>query len=56
MLYIMGLKKLPTAIRINSDYPSKLNIKAKDHLGVTVKYDLLSLPFYLGGQLDRLIG
>ena len=52
----MGLKKLAKAIRINSNLPSKTPIVVKNQLGETIHYELLSLPFYLVGQLHRLIG
>jgi len=51
----MGLKKFPLAMRINSDYPSKTPIEMKDHGGNSVQYTLLSIPFYLLGQINRLI-
>lgn len=52
---LMGLKKLPLAIRINSDFPGKINIHVKDHAGNPIKYHLLSMPFYLTGQIHRLL-
>lgn len=51
----MGLKKRPIAIRINSDYPSKTNVETKDNLGNLAKYILISIPFYLSGQIHRLL-
>ncbi|HSW71149.1 MAG TPA: AAA family ATPase, partial [Gammaproteobacteria bacterium] len=51
----MGLKKLKRAVRVNSDFPSKTEIKMKDSLGNLVSYDLLSIPFYLIGQVHRLL-
>ncbi|KTD19863.1 ATP-binding protein [Legionella londiniensis] len=51
----MGLKKLPLALRINSDYPSKINVDVKDSLGKSVNYTFISLPFYLVGQIHRLL-
>lgn len=51
----MGIKKFPIAIRINSDYPTKINVDVTDNLGNPVKYQFISLPFYLVGQLHRLI-
>jgi hypothetical protein len=51
----MGLKKLSLALRINSDYPSKTDVNVKDSLGNTVSYKLLSIPFYLIGQIYRLL-
>lgn len=51
----MGLKKLPLAMRVNSDYPSKINVDVKDNLGKSVKYNFISIPFYLVGQIHRLL-
>lgn len=52
---LMGLRKLNFAVRINSDIPSVTKVKVKDSLGAAVQYQLLSIPFYLLGQLHRLI-
>jgi uncharacterized protein len=51
----MGLKKFRIAIRINSDYPNKINLDMKDNTGNLVKYILISIPFYLSGQIHRLL-
>ncbi len=51
----MGLKKFPLAMRINSDVPTKTPIVAKDYNGNLVNYSLLSIPFYLTGQIHRLL-
>lgn len=51
----MSLKKFPLAVRINSDYPSKMTINQKNTLGDDVSYNLISIPFYLIGQLYRLL-
>jgi predicted AAA+ superfamily ATPase len=51
----MGLKKLSTALRINSDFPTQTDVQVKDQDGNDVKYTLLSIPFYLLGQIHRLI-
>ena len=51
----MELKKRTQAIRINSAPPSKTDVKIKDHAGNIIEYTLLSLPFYLIGQLHRLL-
>lgn len=48
-------KKKTTAIRINSDVPRLGPVHVKDSLGFSIEYNLLSLPFYLLGQLHRLI-
>lgn len=53
--FFMGLKKLAVAVRINSDYPSKTHVDIKDSTGNRVNYSLLSLPFYLIGQIHRLL-
>lgn len=47
----MQLKKSPLAIRINSDFPSKTLVQIKGQ----PEYTLISLPFYLMGQLHRLL-
>ncbi len=51
----MGLKKLPLAVRVNTDLPSSTNVKVKLQIADDVSYKLLSLPFYLLGQLYRLL-
>jgi predicted AAA+ superfamily ATPase len=51
----MGLKKLKVALRINSDLPSQTDVQVKDQDGNDVKYTLLSIPFYLMGQIRRLL-
>ncbi len=53
--YFMGLKGLPIGVRINSDSPSRVVVDVKDHNGIAVQYTLLSIPFYLLGQLHRLL-
>lgn len=52
---LMSLKKLNKAVRINSDKPSKMLVQVKNHAGEAVEYELLSIPFYLLGQLHRLL-
>jgi predicted AAA+ superfamily ATPase len=51
----MGLKKGTLAIRVNSDFPSKVKVNVIDSLGQAVSYELLSIPFYLVGQIHRLL-
>lgn len=51
----MKEKKKKIGIRFNSDFPSITPIKASDSAGSSVEYRLLSLPFYLVGQLHRMI-
>ena len=53
--YFMGKKGFNTAVRVNSDYPSIVNINVKDTTGNPVNYRLLSIPFYLLGQTHRLL-
>lgn len=43
------------AVRINSDKPSVYTSQIDDPAGLSIKYQLLSLPFYLLGQIHRLI-
>lgn len=50
----MSLKNLPLAVRINSDVPTQTDVKMKDYQGKEIQYSLISLPFYLIGQLTRL--
>ncbi|MCH1429127.1 MAG: AAA family ATPase [Chlamydiales bacterium] len=51
----MELKGRKIAVRINSDYPSCTQAKIKTASSSYIKYSFLSLPFYLLGQLHRLI-
>lgn len=51
----MGQKKLSIAFRVNSDFPSKTIVEVKDQIGNQVKYTLYSLPFYLIGQINRIL-
>jgi predicted AAA+ superfamily ATPase len=48
--FFMCLKGLPIAVRINSDCPSQVEVILKEH-----QYKLLSIPFYLLGQLHRFL-
>lgn len=51
----MQSKEKDLAVRINSDYPSFGLIQLKTTTAYPVKFALLSLPFYLLGQLHRLL-
>jgi hypothetical protein len=51
----MSEKKKTTAVRVNSDFPSICPVRVTVSLGNTIEYKLLSIPFYLLGQLHRLI-
>lgn len=49
-------KNKTIAVRVNSDQPSIYTTQMQDRQGLPIQYRLLSLPFYLLGQLHRLIG
>lgn len=51
----MGLKKLPTAVRLSTEVPSKISINTKTSLGDTAQYELFCLPIYMVEQLKRLV-
>lgn len=51
----MGSKGYKLAVRVNSDSPSRTAVNVKDHLGNSIDYTLISLPFYLFGQVHRLL-
>lgn len=51
----MEAKDKDLAIRINSDIPSKTKVEVKGSQGQPVIYTLLSMPFYLTGQIPRLL-
>jgi predicted AAA+ superfamily ATPase len=53
--YFMNKKGLKTALRVNSEPPSQFEVKTVDFSGHPVQYTLLSLPFYLLGQIHRLL-
>lgn len=53
--YFMKLKQLQQAVRIYSGLPQKTQVHVKDHEGQPIEYQLLSLPYYLLGQLLRLL-
>lgn len=48
-------KQKAVAVRVNSDFPSLCAVHIKDPAGAKIGYKLLSIPFYLIGQLHRLI-
>ena len=52
---LMGLKNLSLAVRVNADIPTVVQVKMNNSIGVEVNYKLLSLPFYLAGEIHRLI-
>ncbi len=51
----MSLKKLPLAVRINSAPPQISEVDTKDREGQPITYQLRSIPFYLIGELHRLL-
>ncbi|MBP6985695.1 MAG: ATP-binding protein [Alphaproteobacteria bacterium] len=51
----MESKKKDIAIRINSDIPTKTNVYVKGNNGQAIVFNLLSIPFYLIGQIHRLL-
>ena len=51
----MKLKEMGLAVRINSDLPSLGPVQVKTADGSVVEYTLLSIPFYMMGQLHRLL-
>jgi hypothetical protein len=51
----MAIRHLDLAVRVNADRPSATNVNVKTTEGVPVQYRLLSIPFYLAGQLHRLL-
>lgn len=53
--HFMESKGKHLAVRINSDYPTFGFVQVKTTTGFTVEYSLLSVPFYLIGQLHRLL-
>lgn len=52
---LMGLKNFAIAVRINADFPSVTEVQITNSLGNEVNYTLLSIPFYLTGQIRRLL-
>ena len=53
--YFMHEKNGAFAVRFNTDRPSLLNEETKLPHGASFSYQLLSIPFYLIGQLHRLL-
>ena len=51
----MKEKRKTAALRINSDVPHLGPIQVQESVDSVISYQLLSLPFYLVGQLHRLI-
>lgn len=53
--HFMALRGIDFAVRVNADLPSLTGVDVKTTVGGPARYRLLSLPFYLIGQLHRLI-
>ncbi len=51
----MAARNLPAAVRFHADRPSIVSVEVRTTSGAPVSYVLLSLPFYLCGQLRRLL-
>lgn len=51
----MALKNRPVAIRINSDRASVVDLQVNTQVYGPANYQLISLPFYLLGQIHRLL-
>lgn len=53
--YFMAHRQLPFAVTINSGMPCMTEVNHKDSLGNNIAYQLRSIPFYLIGQINRLL-
>jgi len=53
--HFMSLRGIELAVRVNADLPSVTEVDVKTTVGGAAHYRLLSIPFYLLGQLHRLI-
>ncbi len=51
----MAERELNLAVRINSERPTVTNVDLTTSQGVRAEYRLLSIPFYLAGELDRIL-
>lgn len=51
----MDAKQYRTAVRINSDLPSLVSVNMKSTNSKEVSYNLISIPFYLIGQIHRIL-
>lgn len=55
-LYLfMGEKSYETAVRIYSGMPVVFDVDVKDPLGKEIHYQLRSMPYYLIGEIHRLL-
>ncbi len=53
--FFMNNKNLPRAIRINNDIPSITQVNIQNTSDMCISYTLLSIPYYLTGQIHRLL-
>lgn len=53
--HFMAIRRSKLAARVNADMPSLTDINIKTTQGTPVRYRLMSIPFYLVGQLGRLL-
>ena len=52
----MAERNLPTAVRINSEPPTLVEIKTTlPPTGTKSEYKLLSIPFYLAEEIERFV-
>ena len=51
----MAERELTVAVRVNSEKPIITDVKLTTSTGMPAKYKLISIPFYLVGELDRLL-
>ena len=50
----MAERNLKTAVRINSEKSTVVNVDIKTGMGNRAQYALISIPFYLTEEIDRL--
>jgi uncharacterized protein len=53
--HFMAMRDLKLAVRVNADRPSLTKVDIKTTEGAPVQYRLMSIPFYLAGQVHRLL-
>ena len=51
----MSERNLKTAVRINSEKPSVVDVDTKTGMGNIAQYTLISIPFYLAEEIDRIL-
>jgi len=51
----MSERNFKIAVRINSEIPTVTKINVKTSTGNIAKYSLISIPFYMTEEIDRLI-